>query len=245
MKQYLGYNNSQWNRVQIISARTFNEQVSKTEHGFFKALIAPYIRAYALGGFHPRKDWIFSERRKKLIKEAFRKYSESDAHGWGEENKSTQQDFVFYIEFALLRKKFRKVVSRLINGDTLEKIQNDDFLGDFLLRLKSEYLDLNKQFVIRGNQVKVVPLMIDLPNNTYSATSFLDGYLLPCLSFCFFGYPETDAIFTRIKKCAICDKFFFTKYLKRTKCYSSECEKKYRKLQKREQGKRIKSAIID
>lgn len=226
MKRYLGYDNPEWNNVQITSSRTFNELISLTEHGYFKALIAPLFRAHALGGFHPYKDRIFSERRNKLIRAAFRKCSDSAKYSWGEKNESTRKDFTFYIEFALLRKNTRKVVTRIIKGETLEKIQHDDFLGNFLLCLKSEYLDLNQQIIIRGNQVKIAPLMTDIPNNTYSAISFLNGYLIPCLSYCLLFSSENEKILQRIKRCQICSNFFFAKKVdKRTK-YCPACSPK-------------------
>ncbi len=236
MKHYLGYNNLKWNKVQIISGSTFNELVSMTEHGYFKALIAPWFRFYALGGFHYNKDTIFNERRNKLINEAKRKYIDADKGSWSEKNKSTTQDFVFFIQFAVLRKDFRKIINKMIKGETLEEIQYDNFLGDFLLNIRSEYLDLNQQMIIKGNQIKIVPYMTDLPVMTYSPQSFLDDFFSPCLFYCFIKYLEEDMHFKRIKKCPYCQKFYIAKSINRkTCCYLNDCEKAYQRDKKRKQ----------
>lgn len=237
MKRYLGYNNPKWNEVQITSEITYYELVSRTEQGYFKSLIAPLFRTHTLGGFHPKKDFIFNEYRKLAIRRAFRKFAEYQKYNWDEFTKLNSKHFIFFIEFALHRKNFRRIINRMINkGETLEQISNDKYLGDFILRLGSEYNELTQQLIVSKNKAKIGSQMTDLPEMTYSPKSFLDAFLLPCLSYCFFKGSEHGVFFKRLKKCPFCRKFFIAKDIKRvTRCYSNQCEKEYMRDKKRKQ----------
>jgi hypothetical protein len=65
--------------------------------------------------------------------------------------------------------------------------------------------------------------------------SFRHVYIEKCISYAFFKYFMIDKNFKRIRFCSVCSLAFVAKDLKRTICYSLECEKKYRRLQKRDQ----------
>lgn len=63
----------------------------------------------------------------------------------------------------------------------------------------------------------------------------LQDYYDVTIIFCFFKFFREENNHKYIKKCISCDDFFIAEDTRRTKCYSSECMKKYEREKKRKQ----------
>jgi hypothetical protein len=60
-------------------------------------------------------------------------------------------------------------------------------------------------------------------------------YIKVCVSQTFFGYFLPKKNFNRIRFCSLCSNFFIARDMKRRRCYSEDCNKNYKRLQKQEQ----------
>ncbi|MFH1673143.1 MAG: hypothetical protein ABIF87_06930 [Pseudomonadota bacterium] len=232
MKHHLGYSNPQWDDFQVKS--TFGDLVSKTEGGFFKFLMAKYASYSALGGYHPYKNRIFSERRLSVLDMLRRSITEQSTYSWGHQNEKLRPMLTFYVKLALLRKNFRRISNRIIDGENLEAIRKDIFLGDFLLGIESEYRDFSQHITISNNQFLVADIMHDPPNVGSSQDDdpvfFINAYLFSCLSYCFVQFLSETNNVSRIGKChnPSCSRYFLKLSLRERKFCCRACNDDYK-----------------
>ncbi|MFC1890923.1 hypothetical protein ACFLZT_00855 [Thermodesulfobacteriota bacterium] len=239
MENYLGYNRS--TRTSLEIKRTYYEVLSET--GFLKNLMHCYFRLVALGGFHPYKDQIFNETRLNKLKKLFKEYRELNENPLARKINPNKTSLLLYFNFAILRKNFRRIINKVICGETIEQIRNDPYWGDFILQLQSEYFDLVEQIQTRGNQVIVIPTMTDLPNNSKTFKDFQEGFLFPCLSYCFIKFFNDEVNSKRISKCnnTSCKKYIFSETLHARKFCDARCKSQYQHIVR---DKKEWSAII-
>jgi hypothetical protein len=59
--------------------------------------------------------------------------------------------------------------------------------------------------------------------------------LLYALAYCLIEFLKVPTNRSHVRQCPVCNKFFLAKNLKRTRCYSSSCEKAYQRERKQRQ----------